>query len=378
MKHLLAIACATLFATAVSAAETPALVLLPFEDLSGSESGAQRVAALVEKAATAKGWRVVGTENVDALLEKARVRYLDSFDEPVRKSILDASGTTAILTGTIYRFAEGRNPVVAVSARLVRADGTLAWADVAALTSDDTEGLFGFGKKPTAAAVAESAVGALMRRFPAPGATSAAITSGPSKHLFGAAPSSVLAPDALPRGSGRRICILPFENASQTADGARVVTDLLAIRLAASGDYTVVEPAIVRAAALEAHIGSFTSMSPDALAKLAAAVGTPLFVRGTVFRYVDPALRGGVQAELDIELSMINVADGRIVWASQHARSGSDYTGLLLLGTITNSVSLTDHVVSEMVRAELRAASRGGTIKSARSNAKRNPEGVSP
>ena len=348
------------------------IVMLPFDNFSGVQDAPKQVSALIEKSLVAKGWRLGMNDRIEATLENERVRYLDSLDPAVITKILEASGAEALLSGTIYTYSDSRNPVVAVSARMIRADGTLAWSDLAASSADDTEKILGFGRKTTTAGVASATVTALMRRFPSAGAQSSPVP-GRSKPLFHSGPASFRAKDF--DNTPQRVCVLPFDNLTPVPEAARVVTDIVALRLAAAEGFDVVEPAMLRSAALKARIGSFRGIGSDDLAKLAAAVGTPLFIRGTVYKFVDPAARAAGEPELQIELSLIDVRAGRVLWAAQHGRKGSEYVGFLMLGNVSTTVSLTDRVVSEMIDAELRDARRAGVpAKSARSTRARTPE----
>ncbi len=361
-----------LVAAALSASELPALIVLPFDNLSGTDTAAATLSPLLFHALEANGWRVIAGDDVDALLERERVRYLDSFGDSVRTKLIESAGATGLFTTSIYRYSDGRNPVVALSARLVRADGTVAWSDIAAVSADDTEALFGFGRRSTLDGIAASAVQRLMRNFPAAGHT-APVVRGPSKPVFNPGPVSFVARGALPRGDGTRICILPFENRSDTSDAARIVIDALSMRLAGGREYDIVEPAVLRDAVLQTRAGSLSTISEDGLQRLARALRTPLFVRGTIYEFADPAGHRGGEPEIDVELSLVDVDRHTVLWSAQHARKGTDYGGLLLLGTVSNSVSLADHVMSEMVREELRAAARGGTApKGARARPRRS------
>ncbi|HEX3108586.1 MAG TPA: hypothetical protein VHU41_05795, partial [Thermoanaerobaculia bacterium] len=126
-------------------AASPAIVILPFDNFSGANDAPQALGVLFAKAAERRGWRVIPADQVEPLLEKNRVRYLDSLDDKSRAEIIAGTGAAGIVSGTLYTYAEGRNPIVAVSARMVRADGTFAWGDVAGLSSDETEKPLGFG-----------------------------------------------------------------------------------------------------------------------------------------------------------------------------------------------------------------------------------------
>lgn len=334
-------------ATGAIAGETPSIVVLPFENVSGVAAAPRELGTRVAQAAAERGW-TLATGDVEPLLEQERVRYLDTLEEGPRRRILESTGATAMLTGTIFTFADGRNPVVALVARLVDADGAFLWSQVIAVSADDDESLFGLRRKSDAVGLADVAVRALMRTFPRPG-EDARSTRGPSKPLLLGGVHAYRAEGAAT--GRRRVCVLPFENQSQAGDATRIVHDTLIVRLAGDPMFEVVDPAELRAAARERRVGSFRGITTPDLKRIAETVGATLFVQGTIYRFVEVAGRAG-DPEIDLELSMLDVDSGRIVWAAQHERRGSDYIGLLLLGAATNGVALTDRVVSELAESK--------------------------
>jgi hypothetical protein len=78
---------------------------------------------------------------------------------------------------------------------------------------------------------------------------------------------------------------------------------------------------------------------------------------------------------LQLEFSLVDVRVGRVLWAAQHSRKGRDYVGFLMLGTVTNSVALSDRVIAEMIEAEVRSTPKGAAAaKTAQAAQKRAPE----
>ncbi|HEX7193087.1 MAG TPA: hypothetical protein VF381_16065 [Thermoanaerobaculia bacterium] len=361
-------------AAAPQSTKQPSVVILPFDNFSGSNDAPHDVVALLAKAAERKGWHVVSSSDIEPLLEKDRVRYLDSLDEKTRAEIVAATGATAIVSGTLYTYADGRNPIVALTARMVRADGTFAWGDIAGLSSDDTEKALGFGRSPTVAAVAAKAVDALTRHFPAAG-EEGSLVAGRRKPIFRTGPISFRAAELDP-SVPHRVCVLPFDS-TNVGDAVRAVADVLSIRLAAASGFEVVEPAALREAALKANIASFRWIDSDDLARLAPVVGTPLFLRGTIYQYDDPVeARSATTPQLQLEMTLVDVQNRRVLWTAEHGRKGTDYTGLFMLGAASNALTLADRVVSEIIATGTRPQSKSVTSAAAARAAKKRPEKV--
>jgi len=293
------------------AALAGSVVLLPLDN--------DELTPLVIKAVEAKGWQVKSGDEIEALLEQERVRYLDSLDAGVREKVLEKSGANAILSVTVYL----NKPAVGLSARLIDREGDIVWSNVAAVAPADTERVLGLEKRD----VAQEAVKALMRDF--------------GSHIHAKRERSSAAHYLSPElDRSRPICVLPFDNNSSVSDAPRVLADVIAMRLAAAG-FRVVDPVVLRDAALKARVSLHRVSSPD-LALLAQSVGTPLFLRGTIYAYNE-------SPSIDVEATLIDAAAGKVLWASQQNRKGSDYIGFLMLGAVSNSVSLSDRVAAEMI-----------------------------
>lgn len=369
---VLKLSLAILVATSSASSAAPAVAVLPFENLSATETASSEIQRRIGVALTQKGWSVAPAADVEAALKKNRTRYLDSLDDETRKALLDETHAVAYVSGTVYSYDGGRNPVASFSARMVRADGTVAWGDVVGVAAADTERLFGFGRATKVEEVADAAMARLLERLPTP-ADDARLTHGPAPPRFRSGPATYRAPELDPK-TPHLVCVLPFENQSRTTEASRVVADVLALRLASAQGFEVVDPAKLRAAALKARVPSFRGASNDILARLAPQIGTVLFLRGTIYDYADISGKTTDDPSLQLELSLVDVSEGRIVWSSQHERKGSDYTGLFLLGAASNAVLLTDRVVTEMIDAESQRASRAAdAYAAARGGRKRIP-----
>lgn len=333
MKHALLI----LIFSATAFASNNTIVLLPLDNVAGEEAVATELAPLITKAAEAKGWKVVAGPEIETLLEEKRVRYLDSLEKDVRDAVLEKSGANAILMVTVYKYAQSRNSTVALSAHLVDADGMTTWANITGVAASDTERPFGLDKKESVHDVAIEAINTLMRTFP-DGGHAPRLSHLRSQKRGGA--ESFASPDLV---RSQRICVLPFDNASSVSNATRVLADSLTIRLLASG-FNVVDAAELRAAALQAGV-SFHEIGSQDMVAIAKIVGAPSFLRGTIYSYNE----SGATPQIEVEGTLVDVAAGRVLWAAQDNRKGTDYVGFLMLGAVSNSISLTDRVAAELI-----------------------------
>jgi hypothetical protein len=357
-KNLAAAGFFALSCVPLGAAAPETVVVLPFTNLSGVERAPADIAASFARRIGSKGYRSVPAEEVEAFLAAERVRYLDSLSGRVREKLLSRFGASAVVLGTVYTFAEGDNAIVAVSARMLQPGGGTGWAAVAGLSSEDTEGAFGLSRTSSTAVLSEKALDRLLRKFPAPGRT-AKLASARARPLGLSGPATFRSA-ALETARRNRICLLPLENRSPARLASRTVAELLSQRLSASGTFEVVEPADFREAMVATGVRGIRRGDPAEMAKLSQALNTHLFLRGTIYVFRDASPRNAsIMPELDLDLALVDAAEGKIVWTSRLARTGKDYEGFLELGAITNIVTLTDQAAAEMVRAAEKARPKG-------------------
>lgn len=326
-----------------------AVAVLPFENLSGVEEAQGVVAPLVAGELKRRGYEIVPGEPVAAALEAGRVRFLDSISAAERGRLLPALHADALLLGAIYTWAEGEDPVVALSFRLLDAEGRTAWGHARALSGEASEGLLGLGRGRNPAQLASRVVHGLFSDLPRPGGR--VKPSGAGRPLFLASARTYVS-TALPK-SGARIAILPLESASPVREAPRVAGSLLARRLAATGRFDVVEDADVRAALVAAKVRGIRGADPEALRALGEKLGTSLFLTGAIWTWRDGTPRAANGwAEADFGLTLVDVAAGRVLWTSRLARKGEDYRGLFERGAVKSVVALADRMFGEMVASE--------------------------
>jgi hypothetical protein len=341
---------ALLGSAAAQAAEATRVVVLPFANLSGADRAPAEIAAGFTRRIAGKGYSAAPEADVEAFLAAERIRYLDSLTGPVRQKLLAQLSASAVVFGTVYNFAEGPDAVVGISARMLRSDGGSVWAGVVGLTTRDTEGALGLHRVTSSSRLAENALDELMSDFPAPG-SAVKLAAARARPLRAPAPVTFRSA-VLDAGRSHAICVLPFENQTSARLAGRVVAELLAQRLASSGIFSLVEPADLRAALVASGVHGLRTGDQAELAKLSKAVGTSLFLTGTIYAFTDTSPRNtSITPELELDLTLVDAVGGRVVWTTRVARKGMDYEGLLELGAISNIVTLTDQATAEIVRA---------------------------
>jgi TolB-like protein len=350
---------ATLLAFAVAPcamAGQPVVILLPFSNVSGSTEASEWSGRFISSELAERGWSVAPGDEVERLLEEHRVRYLDSIPTTTLEALVTRFGASAVVAGSIVAYRENGDPSVALAARMFDDRGEAVWGEFVALSASESEGALGLGRRATARLLLDEVAAQLMRRVPKPSSDgSPTVREGRlarGSAWGGTGPQTYRSPEH-PRGRKLRICVLPFTSPIPAA--GRLMMEILTVRLEATGEFDVVEPAELREGMRRAGLRSVSTMTSTHLAALGEKLGTPLFLRGNVHAWREAA---GGRSEVQIDMTLVDVAEGTILWAVTHQRRGSDYAGLLGRGTVNSIVALADNVVSEALESQHRTRPR--------------------
>ena len=340
----------------LAAADAASVLLLPFANSAGAIQAPEIVEAALVARIEAKGYRVVRGQDVQDFLASERLRYIDSFSATEREKLLKRFEAGSILLGTIHTFLEGANPAVGISARLLDPAGRVLWSAASGLTGADTEGALALRPIVEAEPLALLVVSRLTADLPSPGRSAG--TTGRA-HPLGLKSPRTFRSTGLASGTRHRVCLLPLRNNTSDRAASRLVGELLSRRLNESPLFEVVEPADFRGAMVKAKLAGLKSGDPAELKKLGAALGTTLFLTGTIYRYRDVSANTSLPPEIELELTLTDAAGGQVLWTSSCARKGTDYAGLFSLGEITNMVALADQAAAEMIRSVETARPKG-------------------
>lgn len=337
---------AQLLTTSGAAGAKPVVVVFPLTSAVASPEAARIAENLFVEALTRRGWEVAPATEVEAFLESERIRYLDSLSQQHRTALEEHFGASAFVVGSMMLFREtGSSVLVALAGRMLNVEGTVLWGEVAALTGAETEGAFGAGRLTTAEAITRATTRKLLSRVPSPNDAARVRLRG--KRL-GGGPATYRSA-SLTAGAVRRVCVLPFTSA--VPDASRIFLDILIVRLEATAQFDVVEPAEFREAMAASGFRSVVTLTSSELALLGKHLGTTVFLRGHVHTFRDAA---GGRSEVQMDMNLADVETGQILWAVTHQRRGSDYAGLLARDVAGNVVTLADRVLSETISTQHR------------------------
>lgn len=322
------------------------LALIPPENSSGDPAAPAAVEELLADHLASRGWEVVRGPELETELRRQRLRRLDSFRPEELTRLAGDLRLEAVLTSTIWTYRSASRPMVAISARAVAGDGSHLWSDVVGVTPEDTESALGFGRAASVQGLVVEAANRLMDRFPRPGGGARVLS-----RVRRRPPTldRVLSYRVRELPTDLRLCVLPFENHDRDRSAPRTAAELLANRLTEFAQWSVVEPAELRAALRDEKVATLQMLDSDRLRRVADRLATPYFLRGQVRHWREGTGRGPASPRVGIALELVELDRGELLWEAYHERSGADYEGLFRRGEIGSVVVLASQVFAEMV-----------------------------
>lgn len=345
-----------LLGLSLKATAGPVAVMLPLGNAGGALEASAELESLVVEQLSRRGWTVAPADETERALEELRLRYLDSLTRDSLDALCERFDASVVVTGSILAYRENGNRVVAVAARMIARDGAILWADLLSSSAAEAESAFGFGRNASSQQLLHDTIESLIRRAPEPSSANRPnarrLRLAHDGAMFASNPQTYRS-SSHPKGTTLRVCVLPF--ASKFPEAGRVMLEILTVRLEATGEFDVVEPAEFREGMRLAGLRSVSTMTSSELARLGAELGTPLFLRGNVHAWREGT---GGRSEVQLDMTLVDVSAGTILWAVTHQRRGSDYAGILGRGTVENVVALADLVVSETLESQHRTRPR--------------------
>ena len=141
------------------------IAVLPIEDLSAAGAPVNDIRRSLIAQLKLRGLDLLEEGQIEAFLEKNRIRSTSGIDAVTSKAWKDQSGTSAVLITSCELYARNTIPKVALTARLV-GTGTapaVLWTDSIGFSGDDAPGLLGIGLIDDPALLAEKAAEYLSR-----------------------------------------------------------------------------------------------------------------------------------------------------------------------------------------------------------------------
>ncbi len=153
-----------------------------------------------------------------------------------------------------------------------------------------------------------------------------------------------------PSGKTCSIGVLPFMNQSSYSQGGDIAYRSFQSELVRHQKWQMALEGDVRRVYRQLHLRSWEEVpTPEQLRIIANRLGVELLIGGEVLEmeeklgpdFVDPALK--------VRLRVHDGASGELLWATVHAKKGSDYRKVLHFGLINTVTALSKNVFQEIL-----------------------------
>jgi TolB-like protein len=304
--------------------------LLPFENNSGSRGAVKVIMPMVRDYLIRSGYRLLDTHEIEEFLVRNRIRRTG-----------EISWEDLVVVGAVEVFSEIDQPQTGLSCRFVDpVDGHVLWAESIGLAGDDFTTILGFGTVQSLDVLAIKAVESLFR-------TIGKIRVGEEPRLFVSHQAK----------KEFKVALLPFENLSGRRAAGRIILNVFVARLAMQSPYGVVEPGEVREQLIRLKVRYLETLGADTISELGREVAADYLLLGTVLDYREE-IKEGYPPRVATHLRLVDVENGRAVWAGGTSMTGDDSIIVLDLGEIRSIIPLAekaaDKLIKNMVKRKIR------------------------
>ena len=329
-----------------------AIALLPFENVSGSVDSVHIIMPLIAQSLYDRGYQLIPLQKVESFLERNRIRNTGMLSRAQLNNLKREFGVDLALVGSVDLFYESAdNPQWGLSSRIVSTDeANVLWAESTGRTGGDYTGMLGLGTITSGTDLAREVVKILFQTLPPSG--SSFVTPKDEKstafHFF--VPGGGYRSPALDNSHGWRVAVTIFDNASERKGAGRILTDVFTTALARQSRFQIIDPGEVNETLIELGRTPYSGMDMATLRDFKKRTGLDAIFHGTVYHYNEGLKREATTSpEIDMDITMLDLESGKILWFARGERSGDDSQIVLDFGIIRSMVPLIRKVVADML-----------------------------
>ena len=333
-------------ADAAAVAEAaPLYALLPLRNLTPQQDMPGLLTGRLRGLLAARGAEFVPEDQLEEILQRRRIRYVDTVSAASARVIAEETGADYLLLGTLIAYEASYPPRIALSTRVIEVEqGRCVQSSLVALSGDDFTGLLGLGtvgEVDTLAWEVVARVGDMFdeKALPVPPRADPlrlvhALPRPGHLQMRYVEPGFELSP-------GARVVVLPFENRSAYPQVGLLFVDVLAHAWLQTLGIETVETAELLDALVRARVRSLDEIDPDVLDDVVASVGGRYTVHGTV-EHFEPEVPvfEDLYPELEVWLRLVDSETGEFAAGAGLRHRGDDFHRGLGLGSERDPVRL--------------------------------------
>ncbi len=149
---------------------------------------------------------------------------------------------------------------------------------------------------------------------------------------------------------GSRAALMPFENLAGREEQSEIFTKIFFAQLVASGALEMVDPAEVDAAMDSLGVRATGSMTIGEVRAMSDTLHAPYLLLGSVLESGAVQTPEGPIPSVGAALRLVQAANGRVLWAGVHFRSGQDRESVFGWGRVRSTERLIYELAWDMLR----------------------------
>ncbi len=324
------------------------VAVLPVYNLSGSAAPLEEIRRSVEKDLRDRGAAVADDNRLERFMALHRLRYTGGINEENSAAIADELGVDSVLVTSLELYSPAAPPKIALNMRLVSAgkNPRILWMDSVGMAGDDKPGLLLLGLIEDPKVLTEKALRRLSSSLWSYLSSKAEPPNCPSGSKF--RPRVFYRSPALKPGRKYTVAVLPYLNDSDRAHAGEILALEFVRQLAASGDFTVLEPGVVRDDLLKYRVILEGGVSIDTASVAFATLNSDLVLSGDVLDYEDYQGPFGTP-KIGFSVLMIDRWDRSVVWESRSFGKGDEYVFFFDAGKINTTATLACRMARNVV-----------------------------
>lgn len=149
----------------------------------------------------------------------------------------------------------------------------------------------------------------------------------------------------------KRVAVLPFSNISGRTYASEMVADIFVTEMFKLGKFHIEEPGNVREFMIKEGMLTIGEIDIENLKMMSEQLGLEAVIVGTVEEFDEGLTLSPKVPVVSITARMVEPGSGKIIWSAKNKRSGEDYVAVFGIGRVRSITSLTQLVISEMIRS---------------------------
>ncbi len=320
------------------------VAVFPLENLSATAAPLKELRQNLVDQLRERGFRVMDEEAFQKFMAGRRIRYTGGLDAETAAAFRKEAGVDGVLVTEIGLFSEVNPPKFALTSRLVSTGEkpAILWMKTVGMAGDDSPGILGIGMIYDPKVLEEKVEGRIVESLADYFAGKKEAVSIPRKFR----PKVSFRSPVLDPKRTYTIAVVPFYNRSDRKYAAELMALQFIEHLRETGNFTVVEPGLIRDQLLKFRLILMEGVSIPNAEVLFENLNTDLILTGSVLDYEDYQGSYG-KPKVEFSVSLLERKSKEVVWSSNSYNTGDDGVFFFDCGRV-NTASV---MASRMTRA---------------------------